>query len=913
MSRRSFLLASGAVVTASVLAVPGLVQQGRSSGATAETPGHASQRIEGVAKVTGQKVYASDFRPRDMPGWPARGWHALYLNATTTARAFAGLDLTVLPIELRPRRVILGDMLTGAMRAPAVTLARDLHLEAQAAASFDRPASLMFDLVVQRGNRPDFLGQAVALLLYDDVRVFRAARQALQFRADQVQIYGPDIGPNPAAGVPFDPVTVYVKDDGFSYATNADDYDRADQVAADLEVWLASRPDLTLAPLLCETQAMDPMFMEPETGLAWADAPSGTLHLVLGTQSPDGDIRDVVSMYDSPGAPFPIKAVNLTSCYPGGGFGGRDSSPFSLLLALAAGFTEGAPVRLALDRYEQFQTGLKRHPCRIEGRLAVAPDMKIAAVQARLWFDGGGRKNLSPYVASLAALCMGGAYAVPRADVRARAVQSANVPGGSQRGFGGPKAFFAVETALDDIAAVKGWDPLALRRRNLARPEDTTVVGGPFAQSLRLDEILDVVEAHPLWARRAGLKADHAREGRLYGTGLALSLQSYGTGGDGVIAGVSLGRDGALTVRSDAVDMGNGSATTLGVVVGPILGANAAHVRMGDSALFGESGLVTGRTLPDGGKGGWDVPLWTAKAVGSSSACLTGLHQVHVVQETARALLTVCLLPAAARLWGVPPPPAPAVIWEDGLLRLQDGSRPGLTLAQIAAEAVAAGLPVAALGHAFFQGDWVRADYPVGPGKSLIPFALDGLALAGAGEQPIPVPRQNTRPPPAQASRWSRFVWAPCASVVAVTVDAQSGQVQVENVLSVLNAGRVHVPELVSGQSQGGVAMALSQTLLEDMPPGMEGPANGLWNLDRYHVARMTDVPLAAAYAPGVRSQELVILPEVPDDGGTGRGIGEAVMCAVPAAISNALRDATGVRFSSLPITAEKIVKGLRG
>ena len=104
-------------------------------------------------------------------------------------------------------------------------------------------------------------------------------------------------------------------------------------------------------------------------------------------------------------------------------------------------------------------------------------------------------------------------------------------------------------------------------------------------------------------------------------------------------------------------------------------------------------------------------------------------------------------------------------------------------------------------------------------------------------------------------------------------MDRSNGQVRVENVVSILNAGRVHVPELVSGQSQGGIAMALSQTLLEDMPPGMEGPANGQWNLNRYHLARMQDVPLGVEYRPGARVQELIILPETPGDGRAGRAL----------------------------------------
>jgi CO/xanthine dehydrogenase Mo-binding subunit len=52
-------------------------------------------------------------------------------------------------------------------------------------------------------------------------------------------------------------------------------------------------------------------------------------------------------------------------------------------------------------------------------------------------------------------------------------------------------------------------------------------------------------------------------------------------------------------------------------------------------------------------------------------------------------------------------------------------------------------------------------------------------------------------------------------------------------------------------------------------------------------------------------------MPETPGDGRAGRGIAEAVMCSIAPAISNALRDALGVRYASLPITPAKILAGL--
>jgi len=887
------------------------------------TPGVANQRIEGRLKVTGQKIFARDFNARDM-GWDASQWYAMYLAALTTDHAFLGLDLSSLPPEAQPTRVILGNQVSAAQRSTKLMRKRDLNVEAMAIeaavrtrtavdASGNFISPLEHDLIVVPHTTPSFLGQAVALLMFDSVSRYRAARRFMQFRDAEFQRYSPDETSNSSLNKPYSPPSNYVKyfegGASFSYATiDSDDYNKEIPDYRDKIAKFLGSDQFVTQSITVTTQAMDPMFIEPESGLAYYEGSCKTLHVLVGTQSPDGDVANICKMYSSADCPCDIDNIVLTSCWPGGGFGGRDSSPFSLLLALTAAFSDNHPVKLAHDRFEQFRYGLKRPGAKISGKLVVDSRlMKIQGVVADLEFNGGGLKNLSPYVANLAALCIGGAYDIPTADIHAQSNYTRDIPGGSQRGFGGPEAFFAIETAFDDIIAQKRWDPIEARRANLATPQTRTVVGGPIGQVLRLEEMLDITAVHPLWRDRAAIKAEYAANGLTYGTGLAMSLQAYGTSGDGMVAAVFLDSDGAVRVETDAVDMGNGSATTLAVVVGPILGANASAIEMGGYRLFAATGLQDDyRSLKR-----WEDPTWTQSAVGSSSACLTGLHQVHVVQQTARALLVGVIAPAAQKIWGRPDINADDLVWTNGDLADRSSvSRtiPRQTLANFIHEA---GLPRGALGHAYFQSTWVEADFPTPAGE--IRLQLDGLSFYLPNiALPVRAARKNTMAPTPETKLYSRYVWSPCVNVVGLTVDKTNGQTRVENVLSVLNAGKIIVPQLVSGQSQGGVAMAIGYALMEDMPDGMAGPANGDWNLDRYHVPRLRDVPVRATYQRGDRAQELIVLPETVSDQGSGRGIAEAVMCSVAPAISNALFDAVGKRLTALPISPKKILEGLR-
>src|SRR5690625_6910045 len=70
---------------------------------------------------------------------------------------------------------------------------------------------------------------------------------------------------------------------------------------------------------------------------------------------------------------------------------------------------------------------------------------------------------------------------------------------------------------------------------------------------------------------------------------------------------------------------------------------------------------------------------------------------------------------------------------------------------------------------------------------------------------------------------------------------------------SVLDRGKVIVPELVSGQQQGGVAMGIGHALMEEFPMYEDGPGDGTWNFNRYKLPRGEDVAVwtqTAEYLP---------------------------------------------------------------
>jgi CO/xanthine dehydrogenase Mo-binding subunit len=872
-------------------------------------PGKARFRIDGLAKVTGQKIYARDFRAADMPGWPKVERMAMILRATQPGLVFAGLDLARLAqVQAVPLLTVTQAPLAGFPWPQRDLASLNLQLPFSSAG-----ADGVKQLLVPVGSAPQFYGQPVAILVFADGNAYRRAKRALQFEpgvvktgaapppppAPPAQAYSPAtyLTRYEAAGLaPFSQVQVGAASDPFAPDSAQQPYNTTAKA-------LRQRIDATLqgaSPALLQlggtytTQVLDPMFMEPEAGLAWLDrTASGTLHLVLGTQATNGDAGDSLAMFGGPGCPIEAKTVVLNSCYPGGGFGGRDVSTFPALLAVTSALAD-APVRIAQDRYEQFQGGLKQLASRITQRLAVdAKTGRFLAFGSQQVLPAGGQNNYSQFVAMLAAYCGLSGYDIRQAYVDAIAQPSTGVVAGSMRGFGGPQASFAVETLVDEAAVALQRDPIELREINALQQFDRTITGAPLTQAMTLREICRRARAHPLWREREAVKARKAREGVRYGVGFALANQAYGTGKDGVMAEVAMDAAGRLTVRTNCVDMGNGSATTLAISTAAWLGHNAHDVVMGDVGSFNALDLTSDA------KGNWTDPRWTASFAMSSSACLTAFHQVHVTEQASRVLFEAGLLPAAAALWGVPLATVRGrTRWEAG--RLVAPGLAALPLSVLAAGVHERKLTAAAMVHGLYEGAWVSATYAVPPGPALL-LPIDGLSLRAAGQSTwAPVLRQDVIPPSPEAALYGRSLYAPSGALVAVGIGPRSFEPRVVAVELIVDAGKVLQRDLLIGQAQGGVAMGIGYALLEDLPLEAGGAGDGRWNLDRYHVALSADVPLAR-----------LNITTLPSDEPTAKGIAEAVLCPIAPAIGNAIAHATGKRFRSLPITAAEIGRAL--
>ena len=136
------------------------------------------------------------------------------------------------------------------------------------------------------------------------------------------------------------------------------------------------------------------------------------------------------------------------------------------------------------------------------------------------------------------------------------------------------------------------------------------------------------------------------------------------------------------------------------------------------------------------------------------------------------------------------------------------------------------------------------------------------------------------------------------AVVAEVEVNISTGKVRIKRVTMVYDCGLIINPNGVENQIQGNIMQGVSRTLLEEFKFNETGAQSFDWV--SYPVIRFMDVPDVQIH--------LINRPELPASGAA-----ETPIVVVPAAIANAVFDATGVRLREIPFTPERVLDGLKG
>ena len=191
------------------------------------------------------------------------------------------------------------------------------------------------------------------------------------------------------------------------------------------------------------------------------------------------------------------------------------------------------------------------------------------------------------------------------------------------------------------------------------------------------------------------------------------------------------------------------------------------------------------------------------------------------------------------------------------------------------------------------------------PARSVPIGAIALRAHIGRGTPPIGSATWNPPTVPmdpvtGQGKPFSTYVYA--TQIAEVDVDEETGEVEVVRITASHDCGTPINPMLVEGQIEGGISMGLGFALQEEILFDKAGRQINS-NLTNYIMPTSLDMP----------EIDVDIIDSYDPTGPFGaKAVGEPCLVPTAVAITNAIYDAVGVRITSLPATAEKVLAGIK-
>ncbi|HRN66968.1 MAG TPA: molybdopterin-dependent oxidoreductase [Promineifilum sp.] len=223
------------------------------------------------------------------------------------------------------------------------------------------------------------------------------------------------------------------------------------------------------------------------------------VHVLSQSQGVYDDQIQIAKLLD-----VPREAVRVTLVPNGGGFGGKEDLSVQGHAAVMAWLT-GRTVRVGLTRDESIAMHPKRHPIWMDYTVGCDAGGKLTYVKVKFVGDTGAYASVGMKVLERAAGHATGAYHVPAADIEATAAYTNNIPCGAMRGFGVNQAAFGLESCLDQLCEMGGFDRWQFRYDNALVNGNVTSTGQIIEGGAGARETLLAVKEQFYAAKYAGI------------------------------------------------------------------------------------------------------------------------------------------------------------------------------------------------------------------------------------------------------------------------------------------------------------------------------------------------------------------------------------------------------------------------
>ncbi|MGN7356846.1 xanthine dehydrogenase family protein molybdopterin-binding subunit [Paenibacillus sp. SAF-054] len=472
--------------------------------------------------------------------------------------------------------------------------------------------------------------------------------------------------------------------------------------------------------------------------------PDGKAVIHSASQSPY-IIRSQINRYFH----IPLQQIIVHTPLVGGGFGGKAAIQLEFLAFLASRAVAGKAVKLVNSRERDMVSSPVHIGLESRVKLGCTLVGKIAAAEITHWFDGGAYSDRGPIMSKAGASDCSGPYRIDNLQCDSLCMYTNHPYSTSFRGFGHPELTFAIERAMDVMAARLSMDPLEFRFLNAIGPGDTTPTQTLLDRStignlpMCIAKLKDMIR----WDEQPLMEAKgHLVRAR----GVCCLWKNSNTPADaGAGAVIIFNADGSVNLLCGAVEIGQGTRTSLTQMV-------AERLRM-DVHKVSISTDVNTETEPQ---------LW--KTVASRSTFLVG-NAIMAAADDA----IVQLKNTAARVLQFPPAEL-----EVGGGRVYSKRDPGtgIDIARIA------------LGYKLPDGGTIGSQV-IGRGSYAMRDIKELDPKTGKGK---PGPE-----------------WTVGAQMVEVELDTRDFSYRILQAATVMDAGRVINPVFARGQITGGMSMGL--------------------------------------------------------------------------------------------------------
>ncbi len=268
---------------------------------------------------------------------------------------------------------------------------------------------------------------------------------------------------------------------------------------------------------------------------------------------------------------IPKSMIRVSKPRIGGGFGAKQTAVSAIYPAFVTWKTK-KPSKIIFSRVESQIASSPRHEMELHVRLGATKDGIVKGIDLYTLSNTGAYGEHGPTTVGLS-----GHKSIPlygKAEAfrfTSDVVYTNHMSAGAYRGYGATQGLFAIESAVNELAATLHMDPFEIREKNIVKEGDVMpAYYGAVNTSCALDRCLAKVKQMIDWEHKYPCK--DLGNGKVRAVGMGMAMQ--GSGISGVDVGSStlkVNDDGSYTLLLGAADMGTGCDTTQAQIAAEVL------------------------------------------------------------------------------------------------------------------------------------------------------------------------------------------------------------------------------------------------------------------------------------------------------------------------------------------------------